>query len=121
MSTAKLILSADGIWIQGPDHAMVNMLLEAGAKIRRAPRKFPIREGMQLICVEDRIWYDAAMWVHDDTDCGRCRTMHDDRPALITWLEIKNEALFTATREPWEKVIADHDRPRADATTTIID
>lgn len=102
----SLVLDADGRYIQGADCGKVAMLLAAGARRRKTPRKFPLRRGRQLICVVVNRGYDAALWVQDDVDFQRCKR---DDGRLVVWLEMKTEALVNAERLPEAKRVSDYE------------
>lgn len=97
-AASQLLLDAEGRYLQGPPKEKIQMLIVAGAKRPRAPRAFPIREGMQLVCIIDRGPFEAALWVQDTHDLGRCRDSFNQTPELVTWFEIGNEPLFYADR-----------------------
>ncbi len=102
----SLTLDGEGRYIQGEDCGKVAMLLAAGARRRRAPRKFPLRRGRQLICVAITRYYDAALWVQDAVDFQRC-TRDDGRP--VVWLEMKSDALVNAERLPPKQKVSEYE------------
>lgn len=102
----SLTLDANGLYIQGADTGKVAMLLEAGAKRIKVPRRFPPRVGWQYVAVAIHDTYDAALWVQDDVDFQRCK---GDDIRLIVWLEIKTEALVSAERLPEVKRVSDYE------------
>ena len=88
------------------------MLIEAGAKRRSLPRKFPLRRGRQLVCVVITRDYDTALWVQDPEDFQRCR---DETGRLTVWLEMKTDALVNAERLPPKQRVSEYeDRAFAD-------
>jgi len=101
-----LTLDADGRYIQGPDCGKVAMLLDAGAKRRVPPRRFPPRAGRQYVAVEIQGTHDAALWVQDDVDFKRCKR-DDDR--FIVWLEMETEPLVSAGRLPPDQKVSNYE------------
>ena len=97
MSTdEKLLLDANGRYIQGPDFGKVEMLEDHGAKRRtRRPSKFPLGPGRQMIAVVFNECFEAALWVQDDSDFLRIINTTVRR---VVWLDMKNEKLFEANR-----------------------
>lgn len=104
----RLKLDGEGRYIQGPAVGKVALLLHHGAKRRPMPRKFPLGPGRQLVCVVVNGAFDAALWIQDEIDFQRCRTS-DTR--LKVWLEIGNDPLFQADRDPIE-MRSDDGRPQ---------
>ena len=102
----SLTLDADGLYIQGPDCGKVAMLLAEGAHRRKAPRKFPLRRGRQLICVMIDRDYDSALWVQDDVSFRQCL---EDTGYLVVWLEMKSDALVNAERMPPEQRVSEYE------------
>ena len=97
-----LTLDGEGRYVQGPTFGKAEYLVSQGAKRRRKPNAFPLGKGRQLIAVVRNPAFEAALWVQDDIDWKRVKRI-DDRP--VVWLEIPNEPLFTAEREPLERVL----------------
>ena len=102
----SLTLDGEGRYIQGSDTGKVSMLLSEGARRRRAPRKFPLRRGRQLVCVFIERDHDAALWVQDDSDFQRCLAATDRH---VVWLEMSTKALVNADRLPAIQRLGDYE------------
>ncbi len=102
----SLTLDGEGRYIQGIDCGKVAMLLEAGAKRIKVPRRFPPRAGWQYVAVAIDDTHDAALWIQDEQDFQRCR---DETDRLTVWLEMKTAALVNAERLPPEQKVSDYD------------
>jgi hypothetical protein len=116
-----LVIDGDGNIIMGPRIGMVSHLIAAGAiRLERGPRRFPPREGQQLVAVKigehvERQQADVAHWVTDIESFQLLKAWH----GLRVWLEIPNAALFTATRKPLALPLDDAPTEVPPATTRL--